>query len=193
MSDYRAPRWLPGGHLQTIYPATCITPPTVTMHRERWDAPDGDFIDVDFVEGLPGKPFIVLFHGLEGSSGSHYARALMKTIEALGWSGAVPHFRGCSGEINRAPRFYHSGDAAEIDWVLRRMASHPLYRNASDFLLSVSHWAVTPYCAGWANPLRTLILLMLPAPFLRRSIWQPVVRRSRAGSIWSTRALFCRH
>ena len=133
MSDYRAPRWLPGGHLQTIYPATCITPPTVTMHRERWDAPDGDFIDVDFVEGLPGKPFIVLFHGLEGSSGSHYARALMKTIEALGWSGAVPHFRGCSGEINRAPRFYHSGDAAEIDWVLRRMVSHPLYRNASDF------------------------------------------------------------
>ena len=113
MSDYRAPRWLPGGHLQTIYPATCITPPTVTMHRERWDAPDGDFIDVDFVEGLPGKPFIVLFHGLEGSSGSHYARALMKTIEALGWSGAVPNFRGCSGEINRAPRFYHSGDAAD--------------------------------------------------------------------------------
>ena len=133
MSDYSAPRWLPGGHLQTIYPAKFIKPPEVTLNRERWDSPDGDFIDVDFVEGLPGKPLLVLFHGLEGSSSSHYARAMLRYIEALGWSGAVPHFRGCSGEINLAPRFYHSGDSAEVDWILHRMASHPLYRNASSF------------------------------------------------------------
>jgi len=131
--DYRAPFWLPGGHLQTIYPAKCISSPEVTLHRERWDTTDGDFIDVDFVEGLPGKPFITLFHGLEGSSSSHYARAILHYIEALGWSGAVPHFRGCSGELNRAPRFYHSGDATEIDWILRRMAGHPQVRNASEF------------------------------------------------------------
>lgn len=133
MRDYRAPRWLPGGHLQTIYPAKCITRSPVTLHRERWDAPDGDFIDVDFVEGLPGKPFIVLFHGLEGSSESHYARAVMHHIESLGWSGAVPHFRGCSGELNRAPRFYHSGDANEIDWIMHRMTRHPLTKKASNF------------------------------------------------------------
>ena len=133
MSDYSAPHWLPGGHLQTIYPAKFIKPPEVTLNRERWNTPDGDFIDVDFVEGLPGKPLLVLFHGLEGSSSSHYARAMLKHIEGLGWSGAVPHFRGCSGEINRAPRFYHSGDAMEVDWILNRMASHPLYRNASNF------------------------------------------------------------
>ncbi len=133
MSDYSAPVWLPGGHLQTIWPAKLARPPQVTLKRERWDTPDGDFIDVDFVEGLPGKPFLVLFHGLEGSSSSHYARALLSHIEALGWSGAVPHFRGCSGELNRAPRFYHSGDADEIDWVLMRMALHPLARNASNF------------------------------------------------------------
>ena len=131
--DYRAPFWLPGGHLQTIYPAKCISPPEITLHRERWDTTDGDFIDVDFVEGLPGQPFITLFHGLEGSSSSHYARAILQYIESMGWSGAVPHFRGCSGELNRAPRFYHSGDATEIDWILRRMAGHPQVRNASDF------------------------------------------------------------
>jgi predicted alpha/beta-fold hydrolase len=68
-----------------------------------------------------------MFHGLEGSSESHYARAFMAHIAALGWSGAVPHFRGCSGELNRAPRFYHSGDAQEIDWILRRLAAN--YRN----------------------------------------------------------------
>lgn len=120
-SAYRAPRWLPNGHLQTIIPATFIAKPKVAFRRERWDTPDGDFIDVDFVDGAPGQPFVVLFHGLEGSSDSHYARSLMAAVAARGWSGAVPHFRGCSGELNRAARFYHSGDAVELDWILRRL------------------------------------------------------------------------
>ena len=124
MSNYRPPVWLPGGHLQTIWAAKMLSHPDLTLKRERWSTPDDDFIDVDFVEGLPGKPFLVLFHGLEGSSDSHYARALLSTIEAMGWSGAVPHFRGCSGELNKAPRFYHSGDAEEIDWILRRLQQH---------------------------------------------------------------------
>ena len=118
---YTAPFWLPNGHLQTIYPATCIAKPAVAFRRERWATPDGDFIDVDFVDGQPGQPFVTLFHGLEGSSDSHYARSLMADVAARGWSGAVPHFRGCSGEPNLAPRFYHSGDAAEIDWIVRRL------------------------------------------------------------------------
>ncbi|MDB5797726.1 MAG: hydrolase of the alpha/beta-hydrolase fold protein [Paucimonas sp.] len=120
--DYLPPRWLPGGHLQTIWPATCIPRPRLPFRRERWPTPDGDFIDVDRIDGQPGQPMLVLFHGLEGSSRSHYASALMAMAASLGWSGAVPHFRGCSGEPNLAPRFYHSGDAAEIDWVLRRFA-----------------------------------------------------------------------
>lgn len=120
--SYVAPSWLPGGHLQTIFPAKMIAKPRVDFRRERWSTPDGDFIDVDFVDGQPDRPFLVLFHGLEGSSDSHYARALMSHVAALGWSGAVPHFRGCSGELNHAPRFYHSGDAAEVDWIVRRLA-----------------------------------------------------------------------
>ncbi|MEC5161570.1 MULTISPECIES: YheT family hydrolase [unclassified Janthinobacterium] len=118
---YTAPLWLPNGHLQTIYPAVCVGTPAPAYRRERWDAPDGDFVDVDFVDGQPGHPFVLLFHGLEGSSHSHYARALMAELATRGWSGAVPHFRGCSGHGNRAPRFYHSGDAGEIDWIVRRL------------------------------------------------------------------------
>jgi len=128
--DYRAPAWLPGGHLQTIYPATCIARPAVAYRRERWDSHDGDFVDVDCIDGQPGQPLVILFHGLEGSSHSHYARALMAALAARGWSGAVPHFRGCSGEANLAPRFYHSGDAGEVDWIVRKLrARHhgPLY------------------------------------------------------------------
>src|SRR3569623_1593083 len=139
LPGYAAPRWLPGGHLQTIYPATCIAKPRVAYRRERWDTPDGDFIDVDFVDGSPGQPFITLFHGLEGSSDSHYARALMAHVRDLGWSGAIPHFRGCSGMLNQAPRFYHSGDAEEIDWILRRLEALKLRRAAGKhFAVGVS-------------------------------------------------------
>lgn len=135
---YAAPSWLPGGHLQTIYPALCIRKPAVDYRRERWPTPDGDFIDVDFVDGLPGRPHLVLFHGLEGSSDSHYARALMARVQALGWSGAVPHFRGCSGELNHAPRFYHSGDAEELDWIVRRLARDWRQPGTSFFAAGVS-------------------------------------------------------
>ena len=63
-------------------------------------------------------PLVVLFHGLEGSASSHYAAALMRRVRSLGWRGVVPHFRGCSGEPNRLPRAYHSGDYAEVGWML---------------------------------------------------------------------------
>lgn len=122
MTFYRAPDWLPGGHAQTIYPLLIkSTPPP--YRRERWDTPDGDFIDLDWLDTVApdDAPLLVLFHGLEGSSNSHYAIALMHALSAAGWSGVVVHFRGCSGEPNRLPRAYHSGDSAEIDWILRRL------------------------------------------------------------------------
>lgn len=122
--DYSAPYWLPGGNLQTIWPALFsrrFEGPAPDYQRERWRTPDGDFIDVDFQHGPPGAPLLVLFHGLEGSSCSHYAQAFAATARALGWSYAVPHFRGCSGEINLAPRAYHSGDHAEVGWILQRL------------------------------------------------------------------------
>ncbi|WP_296918381.1 alpha/beta fold hydrolase [Polaromonas sp.] len=69
------------------------------------------------------RPLLVVFHGLEGSSASHYAEAFADVARSRGWACAVPHFRGCSGELNLAPRAYHSGDFAEIDWILRRFAA----------------------------------------------------------------------
>ncbi len=120
-ADFRPPWWLPGGHAQTIWPLARRgeLPP---YRRERVETPDGDFIDLDWLAGPPGAPLLVLFHGLEGSSASHYARSLMRAVQAAGWRGVVPHFRGCSGEPNRLARAYHSGDSAEIDWILRRLA-----------------------------------------------------------------------
>jgi predicted alpha/beta-fold hydrolase len=131
---YRAPLWLPNSHVQTIVPALFARLPAVTYRRERWDTPDGDFIELDWLvheadasgawdneEASSDVPLFVLFHGLEGSSNSHYARALMAAARERGWHGVVPHFRSCSGPLNLLPRFYHLADSAEVDWVLRRL------------------------------------------------------------------------
>ncbi len=124
---YVAPAWLPGGNLQTIVAAKLArryqgAPPR--WQRERWHTPDQDFIDVDWLQTHTNappdntQPLLVLFHGLEGSSQSHYAQAFAATAKRLGWAMALPHFRGCSGEMNWAPRAYHSGDHEEIGWML---------------------------------------------------------------------------
>ncbi len=156
MFDYKAPMWLPGGDLQTIWAALASQRGTGTLpryRRERWTAPDGDFIDLDFADvsplslqasapasaldtphGLAPRPegpasapssrtLLVLFHGLEGSSRSHYAQAFHDCAMRRGMAFVVPHFRGCGGEINLAPRAYHSGDYEEIDWILQRLAA----------------------------------------------------------------------
>ena len=107
------------GHLQTIA-AALWRPPQVALARERWDTPDGDFIDVDFAGAARATRLMVLLHGLEGCSDSHYARLLAQALPAAGWRVAIPHWRGCSGEANRQPRAYHSGDTAEFDWIVRR-------------------------------------------------------------------------
>lgn len=126
--NYRAPLWLPGGNLQTIWPALFsqrVKGKRPNYRRQRLNTPDGDFVDIDWLDRGPHAPIsqtlLVLFHGLEGSSRSHYAEAFADYAAHCGWDYVVPHFRGCSGEINLAPRAYHSGDFQEIGWVLETL------------------------------------------------------------------------
>ncbi len=120
---FRSPWWLRGAHAQTIVPALFASRPTVPVTRERWDTPDGDVIDVDRgpAPTQASAPTLVVFHGLEGNAESRYVLGLMACAAARGWHSLVPHFRGCGGELNRMPRFYHSGDSDEVDWILRRL------------------------------------------------------------------------
>ncbi len=130
LAPYSAPFYLFNGHLQTLWPVwKTLRRPPVHWPRERWDTPDGDFIDVDCISaGTESAPVVVLFHGLEGNSQSHYARAMATLLQQIGWTGFVPHFRGCSGELNRLPRAYHSGDSAEIDWILHHFRERMPHR-----------------------------------------------------------------
>ena len=138
-APYSAPFWLPSGHLQTIHAAILASTPEVSYRRERWELPDGDFVDVDWADSTntkqnspanlpanlpPDLPIVVLFHGLEGNSQSGYAKSLMATVQAKGWRGVVIHFRGCSGEPNRLPRVYYAGDTPEIQLLLSRVREH---------------------------------------------------------------------
>ena len=119
--------------MQTIWPAVFSRRthgPAPAFRRERWTTPDADFIDVDFLAGGADRPpaarsaeipMLVVFHGLEGSSRSHYCQAFAEVAQERGWACALPHFRGCSGELNHAPRAYHSGDYEEIAWILARL------------------------------------------------------------------------
>ncbi len=127
---YRSPWWLPGSHLQTIYPYLRLRPAPPTYRRERVEMADADFVDFDWVDGPADAPVLVLFHGLEGSSKSHYAGAILGAAVARGWRGVVPHWRGCGGEANRLARAYHSGDYIELESMLaairERTGSAPL-------------------------------------------------------------------
>ncbi len=125
---YTAPWWLPGGNLQTIVAAklgrrySSVAP---VYRRERWATPDQDFIDLDWLDAasVVVRPLLVLFHGLEGSSRSHYAESFAEFAQRQNMAYVVVHFRGCSGELNHAPRAYHSGDHEEIAWILQRLRS----------------------------------------------------------------------
>ena len=116
---FRPAWWCRGAHLQTLWPVLVRRPPRVHLQRERLELPDGDFIDLDWLSPLKTTgPLVVILHGLEGSSDSQYARGLLAALDRRGWRAVVMHFRGCSGQPNRLPRSYHSGETGDLAYVI---------------------------------------------------------------------------
>jgi predicted alpha/beta-fold hydrolase len=120
MEPFAPASWLRGRHAQTVF-ATLFRPgPRVPVRRERWELSDGDFLDVDRMQGPASAPLLVVLHGLEGSSSSHYVRGLLAQARARGWRGLAMNFRSCSGEPNRLLRSYHSGETGDAGEAIRR-------------------------------------------------------------------------
>lgn len=118
---YRPPRLLGNGHAMTVAANLLRRPVALPVLRERWELPDGDFLDVDRLGGRPGAPLVILCHGLEGSSEAGYVRGTMALLAERGVDTLALNFRGCSGEMNRLPRFYHSGETGDLGYVLDRV------------------------------------------------------------------------
>ncbi|MEO0456138.1 MAG: alpha/beta fold hydrolase [Cyanobacteria bacterium P01_A01_bin.114] len=123
--------WCFNNHLQTVAGVILKNQPNLDVQRQRWDTPDGDFIDLDRLPGqTENSPRLLILHGLEGSSASKDVRHLMAAAHQMGWESIGLNFRSCSGEINRLRRAYHAGETTDLAWVIEQLlkenAARPL-------------------------------------------------------------------
>ncbi|MBE9579688.1 MULTISPECIES: YheT family hydrolase [Moraxella] len=120
-TDFRPPLWLKNPHLQTILPRYVVKyTPDYTRHLIK-DSLDESQVAFDYlltddtkVDGKYQKPLIVLFHGMEGSSQSHYAKSLARAVHGADCHFVVAHFRSCGGVAVSGKVFYNAGDTAEV-------------------------------------------------------------------------------
>jgi hypothetical protein len=124
---FRTAWWARGAHAQTLAGKFLRAIEGVALRRERWETPDGDFVDLDFAPDPGGdSPLVLVLHGLEGSARRGYCVQAYRELAARGVAAVGLNFRSCSGEPNRRARGYHSGDTADAASVLERLAElHP--------------------------------------------------------------------
>jgi predicted alpha/beta-fold hydrolase len=116
--------WARNPHLQTLWRRLFPQRLDLEWRMERWDTPDGDFLDIARVDPpTPAAPRLLLLHGLEGGMHSHYAGATLAEARRRGWGADMLLFRSCGPELNRARRFYHSGETGDLAFVVRRLTS----------------------------------------------------------------------
>ena len=129
-NTYTPAWWVPGAHLQTLWGKLARRAPRVATRVERWTTPDDDRLEIRRLDAPatagPEVPRLLILHGLEGTIRSHYILGLLDQARQRGWAADVLIFRGCNGELPRAPRFYHSGETSDLDFVIGRLArDHP--------------------------------------------------------------------
>ena len=113
--------WIPGGHLQTLWGKLFRRQTPALTVLERWDTPDGDFLELHRLTARRDAPRLLLLHGLEGTVRSHYAQALLNEAARRGWGADLLIFRSCGSELNLTRRFYHSGETGDVAFILDRI------------------------------------------------------------------------
>lgn len=159
---FQAAPWLPGPHLQTIWP-TLVRPRRAPVQMQRLELPDGDFLDLAW-NSVEHGPLVLIIHGLEGSVESHYVPGLLTRCTEQGWRAALVHLRGCSGEHNRLARRYHAGETGDIRFVVERLRSEnpgvPIA--AVGFSLGGNMLLKWLGESGAANPLTAAVAVSVP-------------------------------
>ncbi|WP_222709910.1 YheT family hydrolase [Reinekea thalattae] len=120
---YTAGYGLSNGHIQTIFPHL-MRRVDVPFQRSQLELPDGDFLTLDtLAQADRSAPWLVVSHGMEGSSRAHYIQGLAKYFYQAGWSVQAWNFRSCGGSMNRLPRLYHSGTVDDLNSVIEHVVS----------------------------------------------------------------------
>lgn len=123
---FRPAWWVPGAHAQTLWGKFFRRRRPIPTRLERWETPDGDFLDLHRLDGAPNAPRLLLLHGLEGTIRSHYVGGFFEQAKDRGWAADLLLFRGCGDQPNRAPRFYHSGETSDLAFVVEELLRrHP--------------------------------------------------------------------
>ncbi len=120
---YSPPTILFNRHLETIYPSLFRKVQMKSPERERIATPDDDFLDIDWYRQGSSR-CVIISHGLEGNSGRGYVVGMAKAFFSQGFDVAAWNFRGCSGEVNRQLRFYHSGATDDLHTVIQHVAKN---------------------------------------------------------------------
>jgi len=120
---YRPAWWVPGAHLQTLWGKFARRRPSVAVKSVVIDTPDGDVVELVRVEAPSDAPRLILLHGLEGTVRSHYVSGMLAEAASRGWGADLLVFRGCGPQPNRARRFYHSGETADLALAIRHVSA----------------------------------------------------------------------
>jgi uncharacterized protein len=120
--EYLPPFFLFNAHLETIFPALFRKVNIAAYTRERIPTPDNDFLDLDWLKQASRK-VVIIQHGLEGNSYRAYVKGMAKIFFEAGYDILAWNYRGCSEEMNRALRFYHSGATEDLKHVIDHAAA----------------------------------------------------------------------
>lgn len=116
-------------HFQTLYASLFRKLPQLKIDIEKFELEDGDFLDCYWhnrPKANTNIPIVILFHGLAGSYKSPYIQGVMSALARDGYASVLMHFRGCSGEENRLPRSYHSGETGDaLTWISQVQKNYP--------------------------------------------------------------------
>jgi predicted alpha/beta-fold hydrolase len=155
-STYTRPKLFISKHIETIFPVVFRNVSDVFYYRERLELEDGDFLDLDWIKNN-NKTLIILSHGLEGEAQSKYQKGMARALSKEGYDVLAWNYRGCSGEINRNFRFYHSGESNDLDLVVNYVLSKNRYQQMALVGFSVGGNITLKYLGEKNNNLSPLI------------------------------------
>ncbi len=155
--------WLPGPHLQTLWPSLIRRKILLDVCSERLELADGDFLDLCWV-GKHQGPIVCVLHGLNGGIESCYVQGILRAINRQGWRGVLMHFRGCSGVPNRLARSYHAGETGDLATVIQEL----MHREPGVPLAAIGYSLGGNVLLKWLgesgihNPLKAAVAVSVP-------------------------------